>query len=140
MAVVGKPLRLPSIMAATRPAIPALMCTTVPPAKSSTPQSHNKPPAPLQTMCAIGAYTKVNQTPINQSMAENFIRSANAPTISTGVIMANVIWNVINTDSGMVSVNESTDKPLKNALLKPPTNEFRLMTPASMPVVSKARL
>jgi hypothetical protein len=31
-----KPWRLPSISAVARPAIPALMCTTVPPAKSST--------------------------------------------------------------------------------------------------------
>ena len=51
--VVGKPLRLPSTSAATRPAMPALMCTTVPPAKSSTPQSHISAPSPLQTMCVI---------------------------------------------------------------------------------------
>src|ERR1700738_5220142 len=31
------PIRLPSTSAQTRPAIPALMCTTVPSAKSSTP-------------------------------------------------------------------------------------------------------
>ena len=29
-----KPIRLPTMRASTRPAIPALMCTTVPPAKS----------------------------------------------------------------------------------------------------------
>ena len=29
---------------------------------------------------------------MNQSMAENFMRSANAPAISAGVMMANVIW------------------------------------------------
>jgi len=29
---------------------------------------------------------------MNHSMAENFMRSANAPAISAGVMMANVIW------------------------------------------------
>ena len=27
--------------------------------------------------------------------AENFMRSANAPTISAGVMIANVIWNIM---------------------------------------------
>ena len=31
---------------------------------------------------------------MNQSIAENFIRSANAPTISAGVMMAKVSWNI----------------------------------------------
>jgi hypothetical protein len=34
------------------------------------------------------------------SIAENFIRSAKAPTISAGVMMAKVIWKVMNTASG----------------------------------------
>ena len=29
---------------------------------------------------------------MNTSIAENFIRSANAPTIRAGVMMANAIW------------------------------------------------
>jgi len=29
---------------------------------------------------------------MNSSRAENFIRSANAPAISAGVMIANVIW------------------------------------------------
>jgi hypothetical protein len=32
---------------------------------------------------------------MNQSIAENFMRSAKAPAISAGVMIANVIWNVI---------------------------------------------
>src|SRR3569833_263213 len=87
MAVVGQPLRLPRTSAATRPAIPALMCTTVPPAKSSTPQSHMSPPSPLHTMWAMGAYTTSDQMAVNHNSAENFIRSAKAPTISAGVMM-----------------------------------------------------
>ena len=52
--------RGPSMIAATRPATPALMCTTVPPAKSSAPSARwPKQRQPLgpphhQTMCAIG--------------------------------------------------------------------------------------
>jgi len=66
-----KPIRLPARYAPTRPATPALMCTTVPPAKSSAPHCQRKPAfafspstsfgsvyasGPIQnhTMCAIG--------------------------------------------------------------------------------------
>src|SRR6185312_9084730 len=53
-------LRLPRQIAQTSPATPALMCTTVPPAKSRTLMTASelpldmKPSAP-QTQCAIGA-------------------------------------------------------------------------------------
>jgi hypothetical protein len=40
--------------AATRPLMPLLMCTTVPPAKSSTPQSNIRPPV-IHTMWVSGA-------------------------------------------------------------------------------------
>src|SRR5882757_238034 len=66
-----KPTRLPRITAPTRPATPALMCTTVPPAKSRAPHCQILPavavtasalavgvyasgPAKNQTMCATG--------------------------------------------------------------------------------------
>ena len=68
------------------------------------------------------------------------MRSANAPTISAGVMIAKVIWNVANTDSGIVPISESTPTPPMKALPKPPMNEFRLTSPATMPVVSNARL
>ena len=42
---------------------------------------------------------------MNQSMAENFMRSANAPAISAGVMMANVIWKQMYTLSGMVAAS-----------------------------------
>src|SRR5205807_342224 len=42
-----KPTRLPSTQAPTSPATPALMCTTVPPAKSSAPQRQMRPPVAL---------------------------------------------------------------------------------------------
>ena len=35
---------------------------------------------------------KVTHRTMNSTRAENFMRSAKAPTISAGVIMAKVIW------------------------------------------------
>lgn len=35
-------------------------------------------------------------------MALNLMRSAKAPVIKAGVMMAKVNWNITNTDSGMV--------------------------------------
>ncbi|MNN84823.1 hypothetical protein D3C81_2020290 [compost metagenome] len=74
------------------------------------------------------------------SMAENFMRSAKAPTISAGVMMAKVIWKVMNTLSGKAATRLSTPTPLRKALFRPPTKELKLTTPCSIPVVSKARL
>ena len=37
---------------------------------------------------------------MNHIMAENFMRSAKAPAISAGVMMAKVIWKHMKTDSG----------------------------------------
>src|ERR1700757_2692166 len=65
-------LRLPSTSAAIRPATPALMWTTVPPAKSSTLTQASelpelKKPSGPHTQCAIGAYTTMAHRPMNQS-------------------------------------------------------------------------
>ena len=35
--------------------------------------------------------------------AENFIRSANAPMISAGVMIANIIWKIMKAWCGMVA-------------------------------------
>ena len=48
------PTRLPMIKTATSAEMPALMCTTVPPAKSSAPMLRRNPPTP-QTQCASGS-------------------------------------------------------------------------------------
>ena len=85
--------------------MPALICTTVPPAKSSTPAFARKPPP--HTQCAMGAYTKSDQSTMNRSSAENFMRSTNAPKIRAGVMIAKVAWKVKNTVSGIVSVRLS---------------------------------
>ena len=90
--------------------MPALMCTTVPPAKSRAPIWNSQPafdvassaalasvnasgPGQNQTMCAIGRYENVNQITANSSTAENLIRSAKAPTMRHTVIAAKVAWN-----------------------------------------------
>ena len=36
--------------------------------------------------------------PMNHSIAENFMRSAKAPVMSAGVMMAKVSWNMQKTD------------------------------------------
>ena len=41
-------------------------------------------------MCAIGSYTMIDHSTMNTSMALNFMRSANAPAISPGVMIANI--------------------------------------------------
>ena len=127
IASLPKPTRLPTTSAPTRAAMPELMCTTVPPAKSSAPHWKARPalaftvanaasaacflaasapasamalaaptmasgPAQYQTMCAIGKYTNVTHSGMKSAIAENFMRSAIAPTISAGVMQAKVIW------------------------------------------------
>src|ERR1019366_1611254 len=87
MLVSGWPLRLPSTSAHIRPAIPALICTTVPPAKSRTPACDAQPEGD-QTQCAIGELTINDHTAMKMHIAENFMRSAKAPAISAGVMIA----------------------------------------------------
>ena len=88
MGVLGNPLRLPTMMQATRAATPALIWTTVPPAKSMAPHRLRSPPP--HTMWQMGADTTVTQMPVKIRTAENFIRSAKAPTTRAGVMMAKV--------------------------------------------------
>ena len=71
------------------PATPALMCTTVPPAKSSAPSAINQPPP--QTQWQIGAYTNNTQRAVNTIKLLNLIRSAIEPAKIATVIMAKVI-------------------------------------------------
>ncbi len=68
---------------------------------------------------------------MNQSIAENFIRSAKAPVISAGVMIAKVIWKVMNTLSGMVPLSESTVMPFR---------KNRPRSPMNAPSPEKARL
>src|SRR5438270_9970741 len=92
----GKPVLLPRYRAQTSADTPELMCTTVPPAKSSVgnlpPRAAlSSPPLP-HTMCARGAYTTKNHKTRNSTVPLNFMRSAVAPVMSAGVIIANISW------------------------------------------------
>src|SRR3954449_5603596 len=105
----GQPLRLPSTIASASPAAPALMWTAVPPAKSSTPRAASQPaPLPfaspkLKTQWATGKYTSVTQKVTKTDQPRNLARSAIAPEISAGVMIANMSWNIENAAFGMVS-------------------------------------
>ena len=70
--------------------MPAMLCTTMPPAKSSTPQLAMIPPP--HTMCTNGKYTKISQPVRNSMYALNVTRFVNAPVIKAGVMIANIIW------------------------------------------------
>src|SRR3954454_19300138 len=91
-----KPTRLPTMSASTSADQPEDMCTTVPPAKSmalieaSLFQTPFISPSAPQTMWASGKYTTNIQSRMKSMMAENFMRSAMAPTISAGVMIANI--------------------------------------------------
>jgi hypothetical protein len=77
---------------------------------------------------------------VNNISAENFMRSATAPTISAGVMMAKVSWNIANTLSGTWAYRLAGVIPANIARSRPPMNECRLVTPACMPSVLNAML
>ena len=87
-------------MAATSADTPELMWTTVPPAKSSAPMSPIQPPP--HTQWASGSYTSVAHRTANVRNALNFMRSAIAPAISAGVMIANMPWKIMNAWCGTV--------------------------------------
>jgi hypothetical protein len=62
--VPGHPLRFLTTSSRPRPPMAALMCTTVPPAKSSAPRWNNQPLG-SNTQWAIGAYTMIDHTTMN---------------------------------------------------------------------------
>src|SRR5215468_4235612 len=92
----GQPTRRPSTIARANAAAPALMCTAVPPAKSSAWSfAPMKPPPQIQ--CATGTYTSVNQPKAKTIQPENFARSEMEPLIRATVMIANIIWNASTT-------------------------------------------
>ena len=61
---------------------------------------------------------------MNHIMAENFMRSAKAPAIRAGVMMAKVSWNIMKTVSGTVlarSCTPSRVSPDMKMRPRPPT-------------------
>ena len=118
----GKPLLLPSVKAVTKAAVPAVACTTMPPAKSIVPQYDKIPPP--QTQCVTGAYTIKTQRLKKISIAENLILSTKAPIIRAGVMIAKVIWNVANRLLGMLRDGVSNSIEFINMLPNPPIHAF----------------
>src|ERR1035438_6929920 len=107
--------RLPTYSTDAKAAMPAILCTTMPPAKSFTPQDASSPPP--HTMCTNGKYTNSSHAVKNIEYALNVTRFVNAPVISAGVMIANIIWYAQNTIMGIVSFGEGVDRviPLRNA-------------------------
>ena len=69
---------------------------------------------------------KVTQSTTKTSRAENFTRSAKAPTISAGVMQANVIWKAMKEYSGSQTPFEKVgtsvvgSTPARKTFEKPP--------------------
>ena len=98
------------------------MWTTVPPAKSSAPKPSSQPPS-AQTQWATGAYTMVTHKVVNTTKALNFIRSAKAPVIRAGVMIANIPWKIMNACAGILASGVAPSEaltPAKPKLSKPP--------------------
>ena len=103
--------------------MPAVMCTTMPPAKSMTPLAAMKPPGP-HTMWQAGKYTANIQSAQYHITELNFMRSTNEPTMSAGVMMAKVIWKKAKRASGMVSHMDALVIPAMNAWSRLPMREL----------------
>ena len=111
------------------------MCTTVPPAKSRAPRL-NSQPVGAKTQWATGAYTRVDHRARKSAHPANFIRSAVAPVMRAGVMMANIIWKATNASAGTVSASRPGMLPL-NKPLRPTRSKPPITPPWSLP---KARL
>ncbi len=77
---------------------------------------------------------------MNQSIAENFMRSAKAPAMSAGVMIAKVIWNVMYTDSGIVSPRCDTDTLPASFMKTMPFRKKRSKLPIIGPPLVNATL
>jgi hypothetical protein len=75
------------------------MWTTSPPAKSLAPIAPIQPPP--HTMWARGPYTISTQSVMKARYGPNFMRSAKAPIIRAGVLIATIAWNLTKRYSGM---------------------------------------
>ncbi len=49
------------------------------------------------------SYWVIDKSTVKIIIVLNFILSANAPVIKAGVIMANMAWNIMKTDAGIVA-------------------------------------
>ena len=74
-----KPTRLPTQSAPTRPAMPALMCTTVPPAKSIAPHRNTRPASAMtSSSLACAAFLAASSVAAARALAASSIASGPA--------------------------------------------------------------
>src|SRR6185437_6344791 len=100
-----------------RAAHPADICTTVPPAKSSTP-SLLKIPSGCQVTWANGENIKMANRHKKIMYELNRIRPAKAPVISAGVMMANFNWYMANNSKGIVGASFQVALPSMPFIIK----------------------
>jgi hypothetical protein len=60
-------------------------------------------PSNANTQCATGKYTTVPHRTRNTTQLQNFARSAIAPEIRAGVMIANISWNIAKASTGSAS-------------------------------------
>ena len=86
----------------------------------------------------------MNHSTANSSTAENFIRSAKAPTISATVIAANVAWNTTKRYSGittpLLNVAAVANDPTPSLIVKMPDRNSRSKPPKNALPSVNARL
>ncbi len=86
----------------------------------------------------------MNHSTAKTSTAENFIRSANAPTMSATVIAANVAWNTTKRYSGittpLLKVAAVANDPTPSLIEKMPDNRTRSNPPMYAPPSVNAML
>ena len=93
-----------------------------------------------EDLIAIGIYTSMLHNTVNSRKPENLMRSAKAPKIRAGVIIANMHWNRTNISSGMLPAERlPVVMPFSRTLSNPPIrNPQRL--PLSIRSVPKTKL
>lgn len=96
-------------------AVPALIWTGEPPAKSREPKTANQPFS-FQVQCAIGLYTIIVQQSMKIIEGRSLPRSASAPIAITTVIHANVPWYHACTKIGRLDMSWS------KRFVKPPND------------------
>ena len=93
--------RLGKAMTVAKAEKPAVVCTTMPPAKSLTPWRAIQPPP--HTQWQKGKYTRCTQTTMKMMYGTNRTRSANAPVMRAGAMTANMPWKPAKRSSGIPS-------------------------------------
>ena len=110
MAVVPYPLRLPNTSAHARRGHACIDVNHGPTCEVQSThvrQASHRDPIPSEQQ---EQYTNVHQRSMNTTNELNFIRSAKAPEIRAGVMTANMHWNIMNVDPGIVMVLDGSTR------------------------------